>query len=274
MAADPTTDTYLAARDRFIAANKGKDAPDGVARAGVERLLRAAIPTFTAPGFSAGELNLNCLDDNAAGFSALDGLAFSAGETSVVVSTRTLTTQWLARHNKEFATDRMPGSIPAAFRSGKFWTFTSCPDAAAQLRGQVLVKAPAGTDMAIAQLAVFAQHGASEQDADTLLVAAVRGDRVLLARQKLTVKLDRPAICKTALDQTLAKSAAALKAYQEAIKDQPPGKVKDPSRFNEHLAYEEKANREYPACFAQHLPEQANFAAVQKQAQALVDLLK
>ena len=78
------TDTYLSARDRFIAAHKGKDVSDGPARAEIERLLRRVVPAFTAPGFSAGELNLNCLDDNDAGFSALDGLAYSAGETSVV----------------------------------------------------------------------------------------------------------------------------------------------------------------------------------------------
>jgi hypothetical protein len=75
------------------------------------------------------------------------------------------------------------------------------------------------------------------------------------------------------LDQTLTKSAAALKAYQDSLKGTPAGKVKDATRFDDHIALEDKADREYRACFAQHLMEQPNYTAVQRQAQALVDLL-
>jgi hypothetical protein len=161
----------------------------------------------------------------------------------------------------------MPASIAQAFRAGNFWTFASCPDAAVQLTGMVLVKAPPGADLAIAQIAAVAQVPAKDEPPSALLAAVVRGDRVFIARQKLTLAFDKPEMCKKALDQTLAKSEKALKDYQAA-------KAKDPKAFDTHQQLEEQADRDYRACFAQHLPAQKNYAALQKQAQMLVDLLK
>jgi hypothetical protein len=273
-AADPASptavDTYISARDRYIAAFK--DAADGDKKAeaalgGVERLLRAAVPAWTSPGFpSTGEVNTSCLDDNDLGFSALDGLAYDAGDTSVIVTSRELLLRWLTRHNAEYGNDKMPVSIPRAFRAGNFWTYSSCPDAAAQLTGMVLVKAPPGADVAIAQTAAFAQVPAKDEPPSALLAAVVRGDRVFIARQKLTVTFDKPEMCKKALDQTLAKSEMAQKEYQAA-------KEKDPKAFDKSVQLKELADRDYRACFAQHLPAQKNYAALQKLAQTLVDLL-
>jgi hypothetical protein len=273
-AADPApsspVDIYISARDHYIAAFK--DAAEGdkkadAARNDVERLLRAAVPAWSAPGFpSTGEVNLNCLDDNDLGFSALDGLEYSAGDTSVIVTSRTLLLRWLIRHNAEYGTDKMPVSIPRVFRAGNFWTYSSCPDAATQLTGMVLVKAPPGADLAIAQIAAVAQVPAKDEAPSAMLAAVMRGDRVFIARQKLTVTFDKPEMCKKALDQTLAKSEKALKEYQAA-------KAKDPKAFDTHQQLEEQADRDYRACFAQHLPAQKTYTAVQKQAQALVDLL-
>lgn len=269
------TDTYILTRDRYIAAFKDRNDPRAVqALPEIGRLLKAAVPAWTAPGFPAtGEINLNGLDDDAMGFSVLNGLVYRSGDTAVVVTNRELLLRWLADRRTRYK-DKVPLAIPAAFRTADFWTFTVGVDAAAQLRGLVLVKAPAGTDIAMAELAVFAQYQATDRDADTLLVAAVRGDRVFIAKQKLTVTLVRPAICKKTLDQTAAKSAAALKEYQDSLKGTPAGKVKNTARFDDHIALEEKADREYRACFAQQLMGQPNYAAVQKQAQALVDLLR
>ncbi len=272
-AADPVspTDTYMMARDRYIAAFK--DAADGDKKAeaalgGVERLLRAAVPAWTSPGFpSPGEVNTSCLDDNDLGFSALDGLAYDAGDTSVIVTSRELLLRWLTRHNAESGNDKMPVSIPRVFRAGNFWTYSSCPDAAAQLTGMVLVKAPPGADVAIAQTAAFAQVPAKDDPPSALLAAVVRGDRVFIARQKLTVTFDKPEMCKKALDQTLAKSEMAQKEYQAA-------KEKDPKAVDKSVQLKELADRDYRACFAQHLPTQKNYAALQKQAQTLVDLLR
>lgn|GEM_PF-1420068 len=281
-AADPAplspTDTYIVARDRYIAAFK--DLPDREqqggraveALAGVEQLLRAVVQAWSAPGFWEGKVNLSCTDDDAMGFSALDGLAYEAGDTSVIVTNRTLLMGWLDRRHNKY-NDNIPVSIPAAFRAEDFWTFSVSCDAGAQLRGKVRVKAPVRGDLVMVELAVFAQYEATDRDADTLLAVSLHGDRIFIARQKLAVTLDRPAICKKIVDPILAKSAEALKEYQASLKGKPPGKVKDISRFNDHIALKEEAGREYQACFAKNLPEQPNYAAIQKQAQALVDLL-
>ena len=275
------TDTYISTRDRYLADFKAHptqgdaDKREARALADLERLLRIAVPAWTAPGFpAAGKINLNALDDNEMGLSVLNGLVYSAGDTAVIVTNRALLMGWLAeRHNAAKGAAKFLVAIPAAFRSEDFWTFARFDDAAAQFYGMVLVKAPPGGDMAMAELALFAQDLAMDADPDALLVAVVRGDRVFVAKQTFAVKWAKPAICKRALDQTLAKSAAALKDYQDSLKANPDAKVKDATRFNDHIALDDKADREYRGCFAQHLPEQPNYAALQKQAQALVDRL-
>jgi hypothetical protein len=275
------TDTYIMARDRYIAAFKGL--PDeevngkrGVdARTEVETLLQLAVPSWSGPDvsrFSAMNRN-DCMDDPEMGFSVLDGRVYGAGKASVIVTNRALLMRWLD-HRHGVHHDNIPGSIPAAFRADDFWTFSAFCDAAAQLRGQVLVKAPAGTDIAFAALGLFAQYVATDKDADTLLVAVVRGDRVFVAKEKLADAMVRPAICKRDLDLTLAKAAAVQKSYREYLKTVPPGTLKDTTRFGDYLALEKKADREYSACFAQHLREQPNYAAIEMQAQAVVDSLR
>jgi hypothetical protein len=275
--ADPApsspADTYIVARDRYLAEFKAHPAADAAdkreqkALADLERLLTAAVPAWSAPGFPAnGTINLDTLDEGDIGFGALDGVSYQAGDTTVVATTRPLLMRWLANHrNWHDGAAKVPVSVPVAFRAENFWTFVRTADAAAQMFGMVLVKAP-GADVAMVLLAVFAQDLAMDEGPSMLLATVVRGDRVLIAEQKLTVALDKPAMCKKALDQTRAKSEKALKDYQIA-------KAKDPKAFDMHEQLEHQADHDYRACFALHLPEQTNYAAVQKQAQALVDLL-
>jgi hypothetical protein len=284
-AADPApqspTDTYISARDRAIAdfrAHGGQNWDQkrfAAARAEPERLLRAAVPAWNAPGFpKTGTINVSVYDDPELGFSVLDGLVYEAHDTAVLVTNRALLQRWLADRRKAAGrTGRLPAAIPAAFRSQDFWTFALASDAAAQLRGQLLVKVPPGNDMAVASIAVFAQDLAMDELPDTLLVAVVRGDRVFVARQKLAAALTKPALCKSNLDRARLKSAAALKAYQETLKSAPEGKAKDTSRFDQSVALDERADSDYRACFAQQLIAQSNYGAIAKQAQTLVDLL-
>ena len=275
------TDTYISARDRYIAEFKahppqGYDGKrEALVFADLDRLIKLAVPAWTAPGFPAtGKINLSALDDNEMGLSVLNGLVYSAGDTAVIVTNRALLMRWLAdRHNTADGAAKIPVAIPAAFRTEDFWTFASFNDAAAQLYGLMLVKVPSGTDMATAELAVFAQDLAMDAGPNTLLAAVVRGDRVFVATQKITATLVKPPVCKKAMDLMLAKSAAALKDYQDSLKSKPAGKVKNIPHVDDYIALEERADREYRACFAHHLMEQPNYAAIQREAQALVDLL-
>ena len=276
-AAPPTpTDTYIYARDRYVAAFKDlPSSSDNDNRAiqprnEVERLLRLAVPAWRSPGFSQpGEVNLSSLDDDALGFSVLNGLVYRSDSATVLATNRSLLRHWLADQRRD---DRayIPVSVSAAFGADEFWTSAFGADAAAQLRSVVPVNTPPGAEIAITHLAIHAQYVATERDADTLLVAVMRGERVFIAEEKLAASVVRPTICKAALDRTIAESNAALEAYQDTLRE----KRADTRHFKDYLALEEKADRDYRTCFAQHLREQPHYAAIQKQAQHLVDLLQ
>lgn len=188
------------ARDRYIAEFKSLRIEDGRLSVPLRRLpmsKRDAIPAWSAPGFPAEGINLHCTDDSEAGFSVLDGLAYSAGDTFVIVTTLALLSRFLAGHNRRYRGGG-PVSIPAAFRSDEFWTFTSHPQAG--------------------------------------VAAVVRGDRVWIAKQKLHQPLTPFTGCK-------------------------------------HSEATERPEKSYQACFAEHLRRHSGYAAVQTQAQGLVDSL-
>lgn len=260
-AADPAppspTDTYITARDRYIA--EFKNLPDRgshdkravQALADVERLLRAAVSAWTAPGFPAtGEISLNCMDDNAMGFSVLDGLVYRADDTSVVVTNRALLMNAVPGHNRGYGS-KVPLSIPAAFGDENFWTFAVGCDAGASLHKMMVVKAPEGADSVTVALAGF--HNGLDYDAtpDQLVAAVVRGDRVFVARENLKVVLAPAPHC--------WKKLIYLEEHSEVQKD-------DPRAWDRELG-------KYRTCFDRHLRKQPAYAAVQEQAQALVDLL-
>lgn len=246
-AADPAlpspTDAYIAARDRYIAEfrnlpDRGQPPERAVrALAGVEQLLRAAVPAWSAPGFLAeGKINLDCMDDAEAGFGVLDGLAYSAGDTFVIVTNRVLLTRFLAGHNRRSRAG-FSVSIPAAFRSDEFWTFTSCPQAGAEISYFMPVKIPAGADSATVALAGSTQGPRFDNPPDYILAAVVHKDRVWIAKQKLKQPLATFIGCK-------------------------------------HSEATERTEKSYLACFPQHLRRSSSYAAVRNQAQALVDMLR
>jgi hypothetical protein len=257
-AADPAppTDTYISARDRALAKVKAEPASEERSLADLGRLIKLAVPPWQSPGFSPqGALTLNTLDEGDVGFGALDGLQYSRGETTVTVTTKPLVSRWLVDHRNWWKDEKnVPASMPAAFRSEAFWTQALSVDAAAYLHGLVLVKSPPGAELVFAQIAVFGQDLPMDRGPDTLLVVVLRGDRVFLAQEPLKEKLESVPFCKKAMDATLASAE----------------KEKNQDRSD---ALEDKADRDYRACFAQHLPSQKSYAALQKQAQALVDLL-
>lgn len=268
-AADPVppspTDTYILARDRYIAAfknlpDRGRgDSRAAEALAGVDRLLRAAVPAWTASGFPAtGEMNLNCMDDNDMGFSVPDGLAYRAGGTSVIVTNRALLLGWQARHNTEYRT-HVPVAIPAAFRDETFWTFAASCDAGAYIHGTVPVRVGEGADSVTVALGGF--HNGLDYDAtpDELLAAVVRGDRVWIATETLK--------------QPLAPFTGCVNAYKRGSDEYPfAPTVQQSARLHDQAMADAVTN--YQACFARELRKRPAYAAVQKQAQDLVDLLR
>lgn len=248
-------DTYISARDQALGMIKAKPGSDERALADLERLIKLVIPPWSAPGFSAeGRLTLTALDEGDVGFGALDGLEYSRSGTIVVVTTKPLAARWLADHRNwwEEKAKNIPAAMITAFRSEAFYTQALANDAAVFLHGLVLVKA-GGADLAVVELAAIAQDLVMDRGPDTMLAVVMRGDRIFLAQEKLNEKLAPVAVCKAALDKSLAHAKTEKDAAKEALT--------------------ERADRDYRSCFAQHLMEQKNYTALQKQAQALVDEL-
>jgi len=266
-AADPApssaTDTYISARNRYLAEFKAHptagEADKRVehALADLERLLRLAVPAWQARGFAAkGRINLGSLEADDVEFGQVDGLRYTAGDNTVIVTTKPLLTRWLADHRNWWKDEKnIPASMTAAFRSEAFYTQALSTDAAAFLHGLVLVKAPPGAELAVVELAAFAQDLVLDRGPTTLLAVVLRGDRVFIAEEKLQTPLPPVLFCKKTMDLTLVHAKAE----------------KNTDKSN---ALEEKADREYRDCFGVRLREQPNYAATQKQAQALVDLLR
>ncbi len=261
-AVSSATNTYISARDRYLAEFKAHptagdaDKREDRALADLDRLLKLAVPGWTAPGFAGpGQITLTTLDHDDEGYGVLDGLSYASGDATVIVTTKPLLTHWIADHRNWWKDEKnISPSMIAAFRSEAFYTQAISPDAAAFLHGLVLVRAPVGADLAVVELAAFAQDLVMDGGPDRLLAVVMRGDRIFIAQEPLKEKLAPGPFCKKELDQALAHAKA----------------VKDSDRAD---AIEEQADRDYRSCFAQRLREQPNYGAVQKQSQALVDLL-
>lgn len=264
-AAPPSSaDVYLAARDRYTAQicsgqNAGIPNTDHAFRE-LERFAAAAIPVWKGIGFSAkGQFTIHSLCRDEIDTGLLDGFSYRNGETTVTVTSLAVLQRWLRDHRAWWPGQRnVPQTIPAAFHSAAFYTQAISSDAAASLYGAVAVTAPADGGVAAAELAGFAQDFLYDTPPDWLVVTVIRGQRVFVALQPLQAATVAPPSCRKTMQaiQAQAKTAASQNNHDQS------------SRLDE------KADRGYRVCFAAHIAQQPHLAAIQDQAQALVDLLR
>ncbi len=195
---------YLAARDRYIAQFKARppkddpsDTREGRALDDLERRMKAIIPPWQAPGFAAqGKLNLSILHQDL-GFGTLDGLAYGARATEVIVTTPALLQHWLeGRKNSGAPSLDVPQTIDGAIHASQFWTFAFGDDNGWLIFGAVPVQAAAGT--VTAQLAVDTDSGVTHEGPKYILVTAQRDDRVFVARQALRTRIAPQPLCERA----------------------------------------------------------------------------
>jgi hypothetical protein len=271
-AADPAppspTDTYIVARDRYIASfaahpiGNASDTRNVKALADLGGQLKQIIPTWSAPGFSEGRISLTSLERDIE-FGVLDGVVYEKTDTRVVATTPPLLQHWIADHNTWWdGSDNIPLRVGQAIRSEPFWTYAMFDDARALLHGEVPVAVQGG----VVLLTAYAQDDIGDAGPNVLVAATIQGDRAFVARQKLLVPTRPNPVCQAALKQMLARSKASYAAYQAS-------KLKDKASFDISVRYEEQADRDYRACFAAHLRDQPHYKAIVRQAQALVDLL-
>jgi len=228
------------------------------ARTDVERLLRAAVPAWSAPGFSAtSTINRSVFDDPyRQGFGVLDGLVYRAGGTSVIVTNRELLVRWLGDVEKRDHRVSLSPSIAEAFQQDDIWSSALAIDSGAEIQYIMPATASSGTDIVTVALADFTQDIEYDKPPTDILAAVVRGDRVFIADETLKLVLPPAKLCdaRVKYEQTQGWSAPIPPSEKGLRWDQ--------------------AVRDYRACYARLLHDSAAFDAVRKQAQALVDRLR
>lgn len=268
---------YIAARDKAIAdiaaqessntAIETIDAQNEKMLADLQQRLSGIVGPLSVEGFPlTGTINLQSLNASDIGFGMLDGLRFANGDEgpSIVASTRGLTERWL--QSKAAETDaslRLPASIEEALKLDGFYTQAIGSDAAFVATLDFALKKPDGADMVVARLGGWTQDVGPIYD-QQVVVAVVKGDRVLIAEAPATPALPKIADCEalwTAAD-------AAAQKFQETYQG---SELKDQQAYDSANAAWEKGDTDYRACMGQRLPGDPSFPALLKQAQDLAD---
>jgi hypothetical protein len=150
------------------------------AKRNLEAQLRRLMGAVPAPkGFSgAGTFSLDALCCGV-GVGMLDGILFSNGKGSVIVTTESLLRLWLEEHKDWWKDNPLATDPKTAFQSDAFYTQAITTDAAVGLFASLPIHAPAGASLAVAQLALQCNGFCALPLHFT--VAVVKGGRVFVA---------------------------------------------------------------------------------------------
>jgi hypothetical protein len=271
-AASPEDD-YVAARDRFIATFHQHEATGKVgdrvvaqerrARRDLEQMLRRIIGTTAPRGFSgAGTISLDTLFSEDVGFGMLDGLVFKSPnrKTQVLVTTDGLLERWLRARP---ADPPLPKSVPAALGDAEFYTFAISNDAAVAKYAALPVGKPAKATLALAMLDARSQDILPLTPSE-LIVAVAAGGKVFIATAPVEAKVAAIPACDAIWQDAEKKANALFEAYRASDS-------KDEKQFNQYTKAQEEGATAVRRCFGERAPNEPFFAAVTKQAQALVD---
>jgi hypothetical protein len=272
------TESYLGARDRYIAVESAKDkahaAEYGAGKAvlarqerelgNLEKQLRRIVGPLDLEGFPReGTINLTTLVPEL-GFGLLDGLAFDSADkhTRIVVTTDALLASWLPTKNWA----HVPRDIDGAVRSEAFYSQgIDNDDAAITKFAEIPVTAPPKARLAHAMLVLRAQDF-TPGPPDEIIVTVVQGDKVFIVSRRHAVALDRIADCDAIARDYQAKADAASAAYRSS-------NLRDKASIDESEKFENDGDIAYRQCFGEHVKEQRAFATVIRQAQGIVDSL-
>ncbi|AZO24648.1 hypothetical protein EJ070_30895 [Mesorhizobium sp. M1E.F.Ca.ET.045.02.1.1] len=275
-AASPEDD-YIAARDKAIsdiaaqessnAAVEALDAANEKARADLEKRLSALLGPLSVKDFPAtGTINLESLSASDIGFGMLDGLRYANSDEgpSIVATTRGLAERWLqSKADEDDESLKLPTGLGEALKLDGFYAQAIGSDAAFVKTLDFALKKPEGADIAIARLGGWTQDVGPIYD-QQVVVAVVKGDRVLIAEAPAA-----PAVPKIAACEALwtAADATAQKFQQEYQGSD----LKDQQAYDSANAAWEKGDGDYRACMGERLPDDPTFPALLAQAQELAD---
>jgi len=275
-AAASPEEAYFAARDGYIAkfsaiANIGEEDLEDHQRARNELtgLLGAIVGPVAIKGLlPQGKANLDSLFKSDEGFGLLDGLLFSSADdkTHVTVTTDALLGHWLEEHKDWWGPKvaNVPQEVAAALKSEAFYTQALMTDAAIMKYAELPVAKPAKASFAYAILVARSQD-VSPRVPDEVIVSVVGGGRVFVVSAPANAKINPIPACQEIRRRAERKTAAAREAAASAPKD---------DRLSEESTrLEEEGDAVFRRCFAERAKRERFYAALTKQAQALVDRL-
>jgi hypothetical protein len=268
--AQSASETYLAARDRYITAAAARDAASDakyreISKAkgyiaaheflteesakqepdlnDLESRLNRLMGPFVLEGYpDTGKINLETLNPEL-GFGKLDGLTYVSVDknTTILVTTRELLIDWL-KTQSEWA-GPFPQDVRGVLGKEQFYTYATGPDDMRSVDlGDIPVAAPAGATYASAMLASWTADSVNAAP-DMILASVARGDRIFVLSQRLGIKLKAEPTCDRLWNESVNSSKA------------------------------DNADGEYQRCFAKRVLKQSRFRTVIQQAQTLINRL-
>jgi hypothetical protein len=264
-AAQGSEERYIAARDKAIArfaplkaSDPRAEADEKRVRADLEKQMRAILGPVRPPGFDAGKLNITTLFTGVQGVGRLDGLLFEteAGDTEMIVTTRTLLARWLrAQDDWEDATTRRPD---AAIRTEAFYTRVASVAAAVVRFAELPLGLPAGQT-------VYAILAGRTQDqapagASGVFVAAFKGERAFIANATLKPMFG------------IAACTSARGEAEKKLAELPAGGQATPEQLLERFNTMRNAiEADFLRCFAERAPSDPRFADAAQLAKGLYE---
>jgi hypothetical protein len=270
-------ETYFAARDKHIAKFTAIDEAGNLEEGALEdhqrardelgKLLQPIIGPVAIKGIATkGTANVYSLFKGDEDFGLLDGLLYSSADdkTHVVVTTDALLDHWLKEHKDwwEPPLVNVPQDVNAALQSEAFYTQALMTDAAVFRYVDLPIAKPAKATLAFAMLVGRAQDIGPVTPGE-IIVSVVGGGRAFVVSAPASVKVTPIAACGEIWRQ--AEKAAQARGGGAGAGSS------DDNRSDETIRQEGDAA--FHRCFAQRAKSQGFFAALVKQAQALVDRL-
>jgi hypothetical protein len=275
-AAEPV-DGYLATRDAYLLKFKLPDdapindkliAQEKRARADLEKQLRRIVGPLAITGFATtGKINLDTLISGEMGYGLLDGLVYEARDrkSRVIVTTEPLLAGWMRTHEHWWEKKaRMPQDVERAFKWGSFYTQAMSADAAVDTYAELPVRSPKAK--VVVALLVARTQDIGPATPDEVIVAAVQGGRVFVVSAPAAVKVGAIAACDQIWADALKNADAKYTAYQASD-------PKDEKLFDEHTRMQDEGAAAFGRCFNERAKTESFFAALTRQAQAIVDRL-
>ena len=269
-------EAYIAAHEAAIAKIKKLEAKKGAekavekenesALADLEKRLRAIIGDLAVKPYPAtGKIAQSGLSENEVGSGGIDALRFAKADDGpqVYVTTEGFLAKFVKKPEEWWKqAKKRPPSVEDAFHTDEFYTYAIGVDAAFSRIAEIPLKSPQGATIAAALLGGWAQDVGPNPNQE-LLVVIRKGGKVYFATETAKSYKDIPA-CETIWKDAQAKAETLYKKYAD-------GGAKDQKTLDAYNVVNDRADRDYRACYAEKTPKAAFFPSLVEEAQSVAN---